>query len=76
MTTKTKKYLYGGLIILGGIVVIVWMRNYLVAKGVISASPTNAATDPLGVGTLQLQSWFTTSINAQPGTTAFPSQLQ
>jgi hypothetical protein len=75
ISAKHKHWLYGGLIILGGIVVIIWMRNFLVSKGVIAASP-NPSTDPLGVGTLQLQSWFTTTIGAQPGTTAFPSQLQ
>lgn len=75
MTSKTKHYLYGGLIILGGIVVIIWMRNFLVAKGVVAEAP-NPSTDPLGIGTLKLQSWFTTTLNAQPGTTAFPSTLQ
>lgn len=69
------KYLYAGLIIVGGIVVIIWMKNYLVDKGVIAGTATNVATDPLGVGQLKLQSWFTTALNAQPGTTAFPSQL-
>lgn len=70
------KYLYGGLIILGGIVVIIWMKNYLVNKGVIAGGTTNINPDPLGIGTLQLQPMFTTTLNAQPGTTAFPSQLQ
>ncbi len=74
MTKQHKHWFYGGLIILGGIVVIIWMRNFLVSKGVIAEQP-NPATDPLGIGTLKLQSWFTTTIGAQPGTTAFPSQL-
>lgn len=75
MTAKHKKYLYGGLIILGGIVVIIWMRNYLVNKGIVAAQP-NPTTDPLGVGTLKLQQWFVADLNAQPGTTAAPSVLQ
>ena len=75
MTTGTKKWLYGGLIVLGGIVVIVWMRNYLQNKGIIAATP-NPTGDPLGVGTYKLQEWFATTINAQPGTTANPAVLQ
>ena len=75
MTSKTKHWVYGGLIVLGGIVVIIWMRNYLQSTGVIAQTP-NASTDPLGVGTLKLQEWFATTINAQPGTVANPSVLQ
>jgi hypothetical protein len=69
------KYLYGGLIILGGFVVIVWMKNYLTKSGAITINNTTP-NDPLGVGTLTLQPMFSTTINAQPGTTAFPSVLQ
>lgn len=77
MTAHHKKLVYGGLIIVGGIVVIYWMKNYLTNKGVIpGATTTPLPSDPLGVGQLKLQSWFTTALNAQPGTTAFPSQLQ
>ncbi len=75
MAKSNKHLLYGALIVVGGIVVIVWMKNYLQDKGVIAGTATNIGSDPLGVGALHLQSWFTTTLNAQPGTTAFPSQL-
>ncbi len=76
MAKSHKSLLYGALIVVGGIVVIVWMKNYLQDKGIIAGVPTNINADPLNLGPLHLQSWFTTALNAQPGTTAFPSQLQ
>jgi len=76
MTKQHRKWFYGGLIILGGIVVIIWMKNYLVNKGVINASSPAIGDDPLGIGKLKLDPIFATTTNAQPGTTAAPSVLQ
>lgn len=75
MTKNHKKLLYGGLIIVGGIVVIIWMKNYLVKTGVIATNPATP-NDPLGIGMLKLDPLFASTVNAQPGTTAFPSTLQ
>lgn len=78
MTKKTK---WAAAIIIGGIIVIWWMKNNLQSAGVINSPVANAAgtTNIFGIPQLQLQPLqqnFASTINAQPGTTAFPSELQ
>lgn len=74
--TKSHKWAVG--IIVAGVIVIWWMKNNLQAAGVIQSPTSNGLFS--GVPQLHLdpglQQEFASTINAQPGTTAFPSELQ